>query len=173
MSSTADEEDNNSLFGSPPPSPDGGSFERDIGTIALPGSFMSCSGLPAYVSSFSIPSASNPGTDVPQRNDLDTTDVAGVGSQGRGPQRSTVKRKYQKRSTTSSRSTTTDRSANAGPLPSRDEVLKSARQRQRQLIAELECAKIELWEASIEGGVLVHLMRDSRINSQRTAGRGT
>ncbi|KIM60089.1 hypothetical protein SCLCIDRAFT_26876 [Scleroderma citrinum Foug A] len=154
MSSTANEEDNNSLFGSPPPSPLQDSFERNVSTIALPGS---------HILSYSTPAASNVVVGVPQVNDPDA--IGEASSQCSQCSIVNVK-KCQKRSTASSRSNT----ANRRPLPSRDEILKNARERQRQLVAELESAKVELWEASIEGGVLVHLMRDSKVNSQLTAG---
>lgn len=175
MSSTTDEEDNGSLFGSPPPSPvPPDSFERNIGIIALPGSHMSCSGPPAHTLSRSISAASNLAVaGTPQASGFDTTDDGGLRSQGsQYSQRSTVdKRNNQKRSSASSRSSTTNRSTNAGPLLlSRNEILENARERQRQLVAELECAKVELWEASIEGGVLVHLMRDNKINPHRSVG---
>jgi len=150
------------------------SLERNIGTIALPGSHMSCSGPPAHTLSCSIPVASNLAVaGTPQANDFDTTDDGGLRSQGsQYSQRCTVdKRKNQKRSSASSRSSTTNRSTNTGPLLlSRNEILENARERQRQLVAELECAKVELWEASIEGGVLVHLMRDNKINPHRSVG---
>lgn len=134
---------------------------------------MSCSGPPAHILSCSIPAASDlPVVGAPQANEFDTTDDAGSRTRGsQCSQRSTVdKRKNQKRSAASSRSSTTNRSANVGPLLlSRNDILKNARERQRQLVAELECAKVELWEASIEGGVLVHLMRDNKINPHRSA----
>ena len=83
---------------------------------------------------------------VPQVNDLDAVGEAS----SQCSQSSTVnKKKCQKRSAASSRSNT---AANGRTLPSRDEILKNARERQRQLVAELESAKVELWEASIEGG---------------------
>ena len=187
MSSTGDEDDNSSLFGSPPPSPVQGklfwtcklrnfihelrlgSFERNIEPIALPGSDMSCFGLPSYTSSNPIPSVSNLVAGALQANVVDTPDETGL--RPKGPQRSrniADKGKYKKRFAVSSRSSTASGSGSA--LPPRDEILKNARERRRQLLAELECAKVELWEASIEGGILVHLLKDSRINSQRTAG---
>jgi hypothetical protein len=40
------------------------------------------------------------------------------------------------------------------------EVIRRARDRRQQLLKELESAKVELWEAAIEQGVLNHLMKD-------------
>lgn len=39
-------------------------------------------------------------------------------------------------------------------------ILERARERRRQLVAEIERAKVEIWETSIENAVLVHLTRD-------------
>ncbi|KAN0120668.1 hypothetical protein V8E52_003937 [Russula decolorans] len=42
----------------------------------------------------------------------------------------------------------------------KQEVIRRARDRRRQLMIELERAKVELWETTIEQGVLNHLMKD-------------
>jgi hypothetical protein len=42
----------------------------------------------------------------------------------------------------------------------KEDVLQRARERRRQIVGEIERAKVELWETSIEGGVLGHLMKD-------------
>ncbi|KIK96142.1 hypothetical protein PAXRUDRAFT_328121 [Paxillus rubicundulus Ve08.2h10] len=42
-------------------------------------------------------------------------------------------------------------------------ILERARKWRRQIAAEIERAKIEQWETSIEGGVLVHLLRDGSL----------
>ncbi|KAI9439980.1 hypothetical protein H4582DRAFT_2128377 [Lactarius indigo] len=42
----------------------------------------------------------------------------------------------------------------------KQEIIQRAKERRQQLIAELEKAKVELWEATIEQGVLSHLMKD-------------
>ena len=42
----------------------------------------------------------------------------------------------------------------------KQEVIQRAKYRRRQLMTELEKAKVELWEATIEQGVLNHLMKD-------------
>jgi hypothetical protein len=42
----------------------------------------------------------------------------------------------------------------------KQEVILRAKDRRQQLLAELEKAKVELWEATIEQGVLSHLMKD-------------
>ena len=44
--------------------------------------------------------------------------------------------------------------------PNKRELIQRAEERRQQLLAELEKAKIELWEATIEQGVLSHLMKD-------------
>ena len=44
-------------------------------------------------------------------------------------------------------------------------ILERARERRRQLVAEIERAKLELWETSIENAVLVHLTRDGSLGS--------
>jgi hypothetical protein len=43
-------------------------------------------------------------------------------------------------------------------------VLQRARERRRQIVAEIERAKVELWETSIEGGVLGHLAKDPTLS---------
>ncbi|KAF8842119.1 hypothetical protein BDN67DRAFT_424980 [Paxillus ammoniavirescens] len=64
-------------------------------------------------------------------------------------------------------SASTRRSANTGTTTkatlAKDAILERARERRRQIAAEIERAKIEQWETSIEGGVLVHLLRDSSL----------
>jgi len=42
----------------------------------------------------------------------------------------------------------------------KQELIRRAKDRRQQLLAELEKAKVELWEATIEQGVLNHLMKD-------------
>lgn len=42
----------------------------------------------------------------------------------------------------------------------KEDILQRARERRRQIVGEIERAKVELWETSIEGGVLGHLMKD-------------
>lgn len=42
----------------------------------------------------------------------------------------------------------------------KQEIIQRAKERRQQLMAELERAKVELWEATIEQGVLSHLMKD-------------
>ncbi|KAI0250206.1 hypothetical protein BJV78DRAFT_1220435 [Lactifluus subvellereus] len=44
--------------------------------------------------------------------------------------------------------------------PNKRELIQRAQERRQQLLAELEKAKVELWEATIEQGVLSHLMKD-------------
>ncbi|KAH7884719.1 hypothetical protein F5I97DRAFT_1891490 [Phlebopus sp. FC_14] len=61
----------------------------------------------------------------------------------------------------SSKSTTTSRGKKVSLA--KDDILERARERRRQLVAEIERAKIELWETSIEGGVLIHLAKDSSL----------
>ncbi len=43
------------------------------------------------------------------------------------------------------------------------EIMQRAKERRQQLVGELERAKVELWEATIEQGVLSHLMKDGRL----------
>ena len=45
-------------------------------------------------------------------------------------------------------------------LLSKQELIQRAKDRRQQLLSELEKAKVELWEATIEQGVLSHLMKD-------------
>jgi hypothetical protein len=42
----------------------------------------------------------------------------------------------------------------------KQEIIRRAKHRRQQLVTELEKAKVELWEATIEQGVLNHLMKD-------------
>jgi len=49
---------------------------------------------------------------------------------------------------------------NATKGMAREEILGKARERKRQLVAELERAKVELWETTIEQGVLSQLVKD-------------
>lgn len=42
----------------------------------------------------------------------------------------------------------------------KQEIIQRAKERRQQLLTELEKAKVELWEATIEQGVLSHLMKD-------------
>lgn len=39
-------------------------------------------------------------------------------------------------------------------------ILERARERRRQLAAEIERAKLEIWETTLENAVLVHFTRD-------------
>jgi len=51
--------------------------------------------------------------------------------------------------------------ASAGSkVMNKQEIIQRAKERRQQLVAELEKAKVELWEATIEQGVLSHLMKD-------------
>ena len=43
----------------------------------------------------------------------------------------------------------------------KQDLIRRAKDRRKHLVAELEKAKVELWEATIEQGVLNHLMKDS------------
>ena len=45
----------------------------------------------------------------------------------------------------------------------REEVLKKAKARREQLVAELARTRVELWETSIEQGVLLNLLKDDRL----------
>ncbi|KAI6125138.1 hypothetical protein EDD16DRAFT_492060 [Pisolithus croceorrhizus] len=172
--SSASEDDTDSLFGSPPPCPSiGVKFsaifnvvyslqqlletttlaETEVGSIALPGTHMSCSGLPTHFPSpvSAIPDSSN--REAGQLcGDRDTATAETLHALQHPPGRVMEKEKRKKK--------TTATVSTAVATPSRNDVIERARQRQRQLIAELECAKVELWETSIEGGVLVHLIRD-------------
>jgi len=42
----------------------------------------------------------------------------------------------------------------------KQEVIQRAKDRRQHVVTELEKAKVELWEATIEQGVLSHLMKD-------------
>lgn len=46
----------------------------------------------------------------------------------------------------------------------KEHILQRARERRRQIVGEIERAKVELWETSIEGGVLGHLMKDPTLS---------
>ncbi|KAG1842031.1 hypothetical protein DFJ58DRAFT_67017 [Suillus subalutaceus] len=46
----------------------------------------------------------------------------------------------------------------------KEDILHRARERRRQIVGEIERAKVELWETSIEGGVLGHLMKDPTLS---------
>ncbi|KIK41743.1 hypothetical protein CY34DRAFT_805689 [Suillus luteus UH-Slu-Lm8-n1] len=46
----------------------------------------------------------------------------------------------------------------------KEDILLRARERRRQIVGEIERAKVELWETSIEGGVLGHLMKDPTLS---------
>lgn len=154
--SSASEDDTDSLFGSPPPCPSietTALADREVASIALPGTHMSCSGLPTRFPSPvpAIPGGSSREADQPHGHRDKATAETLHGLQN-PPRRTTDKEKTRKKSNASL--------STAATTPSRDDVIERARQRQRQLIAEIECAKVELWETSIEGGVLVHLIRD-------------
>lgn len=46
----------------------------------------------------------------------------------------------------------------------KEDIIQKARERRRQIVGEIERAKVELWETSIEGGVLGHLMKDPTLS---------
>jgi hypothetical protein len=48
----------------------------------------------------------------------------------------------------------------SGKALNKQEIIQRAKYRRRQLETELEKAKVELWETTIEQGVLNHLMKD-------------
>ncbi|KAG6333330.1 hypothetical protein ID866_5763 [Astraeus odoratus] len=150
------DDDADSLFGSSPP-PDEGLVSRNVASIALPGSHMSCSGLPPHFTPHLISASSEtftPGTNGTETNGSD--DETDVRSQDHSHSQHQVTKKGKPRTkSTSSRPHCTNVSGNT----SHEEILRQAQERRRQLIAEIECAKVELWETSIEGGVLVHLMK--------------
>ncbi|KAI6107902.1 hypothetical protein F5141DRAFT_1119265 [Pisolithus sp. B1] len=150
---SASEDDTDSLFGSPPPCPPIETTtlaETEVGGIALPGTHMSCSGLPTH---FPSPVSAIPDREAGQPyGDQDTATAETLHALQHPPRGAMEKEKRKKKSTTTV--------STAVATPSRNDVIERARQRQRQLTAELECAKVELWETSIEGGVLVHLIRD-------------
>ena len=62
----------------------------------------------------------------------------------------------------SSRSTPNAVSTSKGTLD-KQAILERARERRRQLVAEIERAKIEVWETTIESAVLVHFTRDGSL----------
>lgn len=64
----------------------------------------------------------------------------------------------------SSRSTSSAVSTSKGTLD-KQAILERARERRRQLVAEIERAKVEIWETTIENAVLVHFMRDGSLSS--------
>ncbi|THH20736.1 hypothetical protein EW146_g669 [Bondarzewia mesenterica] len=51
-----------------------------------------------------------------------------------------------------------------GKSQNKQETIRRARERRQQLVAELERAKVELWETTIEQGVLAHLLKDSSLS---------
>ncbi|KAH9068399.1 hypothetical protein EDB83DRAFT_2376269 [Lactarius deliciosus] len=53
-----------------------------------------------------------------------------------------------------------NRASPGGKALNKQEIIQRAKERRQQLIAELERAKVELWEATIEQGVLSHLVKD-------------
>ncbi|KAH0833305.1 hypothetical protein J3R83DRAFT_12370 [Lanmaoa asiatica] len=62
----------------------------------------------------------------------------------------------------SSRSTSSVASTPKGVLD-KQAIIERARERRGQLVAEIERAKIEMWEMSVENAVLVHFMRDGAL----------
>ncbi|KAI0040259.1 hypothetical protein FA95DRAFT_902233 [Auriscalpium vulgare] len=52
----------------------------------------------------------------------------------------------------------------AAPKLNKQDVIQRAKERRRQLMVELERAKIELWETTLEQGVLAHLVKDSELS---------
>jgi hypothetical protein len=46
----------------------------------------------------------------------------------------------------------------------KEDILRRTRERRRQIVAEIERAKVELWETSIEGGVLGNLAKDPTLS---------
>lgn len=52
------------------------------------------------------------------------------------------------------------RASPGGKTLNKQEIIQRAKERRQQLNAELERAKVELWEATIEQGVLSHLAKD-------------
>ncbi|KAI6025030.1 hypothetical protein BKA83DRAFT_4255780 [Pisolithus microcarpus] len=154
--SCAGEDDTDSLFGSPPPCPPIDTMalaETEVGSIALPGTHMSCSGLPTHFPSPVPAVPDNTNREAGQPYEDQETATAETPHDPQHPPRRAIEKEKRKKKSTVTAST-------AAATPSRNDVIERARQRQRQLIAELECAKVELWETSIEGGVLVHLIRD-------------
>ncbi|TFK47791.1 hypothetical protein OE88DRAFT_742938 [Heliocybe sulcata] len=45
--------------------------------------------------------------------------------------------------------------------PNKEDILRRSKERRRQLLAEIERAKIQLWETTLEQGVLTNLIKDS------------
>ncbi|KAI5998814.1 hypothetical protein EDD15DRAFT_2363673 [Pisolithus albus] len=155
--SPGSEDNTDSLFGSPPPFPPTDSMalaETEVESIALPGTHMSCSGLPTHFPSPvpAVPDSANREASQPSE-DRDTATAEETLQDLQYPPRRAIEKEKRKKKSSTTPST-------AAATPSRNDIIERARQRQRQLIAELECAKVELWETSIEGGVLVHLIRD-------------
>lgn len=128
--------------------------ETEVESIALPGTHMSCSGLPTHFPSPvpAVPDNANREASQPSE-DRDTATAEETLQDLQHPARRAIEKEKRKKKSSTTPST-------AAATPSRNDIIERARQRQRQLIAELECAKVELWETSIEGGVLVHLIRD-------------
>lgn len=50
--------------------------------------------------------------------------------------------------------------APAGRAGDKAEILRKARERRRELVGEIDRAKVELWETTIEQGVLTHMMKE-------------
>lgn len=115
-----------------------------MNTIALPGSQMSCTRLPVHpleirdnhpAHRLALPEPDEPLTSA---DDVVHHQALAV-----------------------SRPTSNTRTANT--KSSEVSVLDSARELRRKIVAEIECAKVELWETSIEGGTLAHLLKDSNL----------
>ncbi|KDQ59245.1 hypothetical protein JAAARDRAFT_33967 [Jaapia argillacea MUCL 33604] len=53
------------------------------------------------------------------------------------------------------------RASVAKSTTNKDDVLRRAKERRRQLVAEIERAKVQLWESTLEQGVLTHLAKDN------------
>lgn len=60
--------------------------------------------------------------------------------------------------TTTTTSTTAAKSASA--KSKKEDIIKRAKERRKALQKELERAKVELWEVTIEQGVLAHLVKE-------------
>ena len=54
----------------------------------------------------------------------------------------------------------------------REDVMSRARQMRAQLMAEIERAKVELWETTMEGGCLAHVLKDLGKRSVGDVGEG-
>jgi hypothetical protein len=52
------------------------------------------------------------------------------------------------------------RASSGNKTLNKQEIIQRAKDRRQQLLKELERAKVELWEATIEQGVLNHLAKD-------------